>query len=100
MAELNYTQGEWKMYGECTIVDDNGNTIALVARNIKGLGGELSLQQRTANARLIAAAPEMYQALQNVHDAIENGIALQGIHFYKDEMLAIGKVLAAIDGEG
>lgn len=57
-----HTPGPWKAEGWKGIVvnDSNGHTLALAP------GCSYSIEEMAANARLIAAAPDLLEALQNV----------------------------------
>ena len=64
---MNYTKGEWRVTGEC--FHDNIGAYRLVLGANDELIGHLwpnSNPQTEANAQLIAAAPDMYEALKVV----------------------------------
>lgn len=73
-----HTEGPWKVgpmgqyiFGPDTeMVADMENPDGSVCR-MRGVGGELPIE---ANARLIAAAPELLEALESIADEIENCI--------------------------
>ena len=62
-----YTKGKWKVLpeGKEWIVDEEGFSIA---RIIDGKGKPFN----KANAHLIAAAPDMYEALKDIYDFLKS----------------------------
>ena len=90
-----FTEGKWKINEYCDVLAENNQLIALInkPRNKK---------EAQANARLIAAAPEMYQLLDNLVWYIEANQKLQK-DCYDDEISAYvtrtKELLARIDGE-
>jgi hypothetical protein len=65
---MSYTKGPWKQDKYGTIVSPNGETV-----RVKGVA--LSMyrdEEAIANTRLISAAPELLEALQNALIALEN----------------------------
>lgn len=85
-----FTKGEWKIDKDFDIYIDKNNDKQYIA--IIYFGVFFSREIR-ANARLIAAAPEMYQLL---HDELtgEAGGTLSSAHESK-----VRKLLTKIDGE-
>ncbi len=87
-----FTKGTWKLNKHFDVVSENGQFIALCCIRHKKLGYhyieniKLYNEETKANARLIAAAPEMYQHLK---------IILNG-EFSSDN---VEQLLAQIDGE-
>ena len=68
---MNYSKGEWKV--NCGI-RANGELIATteaLKRNLTKDG--YNATEEIANAHLISAAPDMYEALKDLQKAIENG---------------------------
>lgn len=59
MSEAKYTKGTWYVEGEVVVTDD------LEIAFLGGLGGDMTPEMRKANGRLIAASPEMIEALQD-----------------------------------
>lgn len=60
---MKHTPGIWKVSGESVVASNGDYCIAVVESD----GGyEAPLEQREANARLIAAAPELLEALEEV----------------------------------
>lgn len=68
--KTNYTPGEWIINNTVNaaprpfIVDKDGNTIAMLFNNDGTLPYGRTLEETTANAKLIAAAPELLEALK------------------------------------
>lgn len=68
--ETKHTKGEWIIKDEhysieSTIISDNGERIAVAKSYPKSANlNDVSESERIANAKLIAAAPEMLKALQ------------------------------------
>jgi hypothetical protein len=56
-----FTPGPWEVRGESIVTGDSQYCIAVIEDD-----GGYEAPQRTENARLISAAPEMYAALQSV----------------------------------
>lgn len=69
--EFRGTPGPWEANSRLTIADTNGEFIADAAQVQFGEGGEYSLDTAEWNARLIAAAPAMLEALQNLVNSFE-----------------------------
>lgn len=62
-----FTKGKWSVHGDWMIVDSNGRLIA----QFEPLSDDLSnvnTPESFANARLIAAAPEMYELLETIEN--------------------------------
>lgn len=76
MKEAKYTKGPWcAEFGEAYRVrsKDDGGQIAIMM-NLKGahgLGGRRTGDEVAANARLISAAPDLLEALQEIVDAAD-----------------------------
>jgi len=74
--ELKHTKGEWKIfwgnYGTyCSINKDTSCRIATIKISKKGEIGNAPIEEAHANALLIAAAPELLNALQKALEVIE-----------------------------
>lgn len=91
----NFTKGKWTiefMYGDHPIVTVNGRIVADCFNN-------------EANARLIAAAPDMYEALTECADTLEiiknSDECKETADLYQLEELihALWELLARIDGD-
>ncbi len=69
MSELKATRGKWAPYlaGERPGIDVGGESIVIfgAAGDECGIGGS-TMAERAANAHLIAAAPELYEALSSL----------------------------------
>lgn len=65
MSEAKYTKGPWYIEEDMIATDD------LEIAFLGALGGYMTMEIREANGRLIAAAPELLEALIDVMSAIE-----------------------------
>lgn len=69
MSERAHTKGPWRAvkasHGPIDILDDQGRGIVTV------YGGGVGSESKEANARLIAAAPDLYEALRWFIDDID-----------------------------
>ena len=74
---MNYTKGEWGLgslddepfaRSELSIYREDGRKIAEIMRE-----GFLAMEEAEANAYLIAAAPDMYEALKGILEDADNG---------------------------
>ena len=65
---MEYTKGEWKVeeVGDCSLIMMDNQTC--VARTFKTY---YPTEAEEANAHLIAAAPEIYEALKRLMEALE-----------------------------
>ncbi len=94
---MNYTKGEWEAYitetmpARFTICADNGNKG--IAKTV--LDNSITALEKKANARLIAAAPDMYEALK-LYQSHQQGTS--GHYCWKCAE-AIDKVLAKAEGK-
>lgn len=61
MSELKATPGEWQAR-DVFVVSDNGDAV------VTGVGKAGHDEEVRANAHLIAAAPELYEALKFMHE--------------------------------
>ena len=64
----SYTKGEWKLAKgrRDQIMTNNGILIAQMPSYIRGSAGHVPVKETEANANLIAAAPDMYEALKGL----------------------------------
>lgn len=91
MSENKWTNGPWKHYPEDNIIVSNGRMILeWQARSLA-----VSVAERDANARLIAAAPDLAEACELIVGAeiLSKTDDLQGMLMYAD---GIGKARAAL----
>lgn len=62
---MKHTQGQWKVVAQMpsgyTIENEKGQIIAIIDEN-----GDMSKEEAIANAKLIAAAPELLKALRRL----------------------------------
>lgn len=74
MTETKFTPGPWHCASKKPrqISDKRGFKIAKCLLLTKGANFELSKQEGLANAHLIAAAPELYEALEQALAAIKD----------------------------
>lgn len=65
-----HTAGPWVHHPDDNIITTHGGRLILewVARTNHRLSGETSIEERNANARLVAAAPELLEALKTLID--------------------------------
>ena len=98
MAETKFTEGPWRVLPPSVGVDlnwhvtDNGDTFVA---HVYGFGHSVD-EQSKINAHLIAAAPDLYEALTQAGDYISS------LDFIGDEnvVAAITAALAKARGEG
>ncbi len=66
MSEVKWTPGPWKLDddGSCDVLANSGELLASVYPMMS------AYRQRESNARLIAAAPELYEALWTLLDCL------------------------------
>ena len=83
----HYTKGEWKVKRQRIISVDNGNEIIATTKSPP----LMPTGQAEANAHLIAAAPDMYEALKVARNEIERLAMVTGYegeaHFPKLEQI-------------
>lgn len=84
---MKHTPGPWKRYG--SVICGGMTTIVEVYL-------EENDEETEANARLITAAPELYEALKELHDAVMNG--KDGLLLLTQELPAARVVLAKAEG--
>lgn len=79
-----FTGGEWEVWAELNVQSKTGRAICSCGVNN---GNPQSRTENIANARLIANAPAMFKALQEVYDYVQGGanftVSNQSI-FYKE----------------
>lgn len=112
---MNFTQGKWrykkgkfntdelKDFGGGSILNSDGWHIAMIHNDI-GMSDEEQEETELANANLIAASPDMYEALKAL---ISANIAYHGNEFIADNtytpltnaMKAAGLALAKAEGK-
>jgi hypothetical protein len=73
MTTINHTPGPWTIawgaYADWIESDSaDGRTIAWTCNSLDNNGEECISQEDIANARLIASAPELLQALENLYE--------------------------------
>jgi hypothetical protein len=91
---MRYTKGEWEVMGVSIVTSvrtANSRYLAPVAK-IEAL----SQVEREANARLIAAAPDMYEALKELRDSIKEEFGLATAQL--DGYIKANKALAKAEG--
>ena len=81
IMETKFTKGEWILNKDrCEIVSENdwriNGGIDIIAQCYTGFNLDGTSEECLANAKLIAAAPEMFEELDNLITALER--------FYKD----------------
>jgi hypothetical protein len=108
MAELNYTKGEWevmKWLGERRGYNVLSQTNGLIASIPMNVGLEHTMVEAQANAQLISASPNMYEALKKIQEWLMfdkeitgKDVELYNAQFIKANNLTI-KVLAKAEGK-
>lgn len=100
-----FTPGPWRVFDGDLVVAGNAQvaypaTLAF-PDNPVGLDGPYSDEQREANARLIAAAPDLYAALQTAKHVMVNVDATVGDNWreYAAAIDAARAALARVNGE-
>jgi len=76
MTKPNWTPGPWKIgsrYTENGVYDKAGNLIANTHSSHRNFDRENQIAEQNANAHLIAAAPDMYEALEDIIGDTEFG---------------------------
>ena len=84
--DTKFTPGPWVIAGHFIINEDNVDIAEIVPHNVHG--------RQIANAHLIAAAPDMYDVLRKVSEAIQYNLLDQYAAMYEIE-----KILAKARGE-
>ncbi len=78
---MNYTKGEWKqVFSTVTNIPNDAEHIVVAANSdpkklvaLTGLSGAKDEEESLANAHLIAAAPDMYLAIQHFLNHNDDG---------------------------
>ena len=103
-----FTKGTWELNKHFDVVSENGQFVALCCIRHKKLGYhyiesiKLYNEETKANARLIAAAPEMYEMITKLVDSITIVELLNRMQVVKVNPVLIEsakRLLAEIDGE-
>lgn len=95
-ALQGHTPGPWTVYTEPNCVDGNGEPIIPVhapsGRHLQVVADTYgsTTETREANARLIATAPEMLEALRKIHDEADHILGTDG-----DDPLEVARQNAA-----
>ena len=87
MSEPRFTKGEWEVtiYESETKIDLWSGDDRIYHKDINIADNEWRAEQ-VANAHLIAAAPEMYEMLENIHEILDD--EFDGVKFDIRELLA------------
>ena len=77
MTDIKFTKGEWVDNGDMetaiiTTIDRSFSHVVDICEVQTGFGGDIGIEQK-ANAHLIAAAPPMYELLDNIRILCEWG---------------------------
>jgi hypothetical protein len=97
MSKSKFTPGPWKInpINSLSIIDNSGNIFRELVCQTNGK----ERKEAFANSQLISAAPEMYEALQellHLHSCEQEGIS-SGQPTYEEWMVAYQKGIAAIE---
>ena len=63
---MKHTPGPWEVKYEFNVMDRKGRNIAACGGFMTNVDSDNVHAEKIANARLVSAAPEMYEALENV----------------------------------
>ena len=63
---MKHTPGPWTVYFEFNVKDDHGRGIAACGGHGSNRNPEQAHNENVANAKLIAAAPDLLEALKNL----------------------------------
>ena len=89
MAETKFTPGPWEAFHQLRLSIIRGQDGEHIADT--GSWRDDEIPELRANAHLIAAAPELYAALQKMVDWIDNGDEPAGAYSYAMEALAAAR---------
>ena len=97
---MKHTSGPWHVRdfdGSQWSIDASGDMTVAQALQLRPLAFDMKQEERTANARLIAAAPKLLEALQSILPFIPVTSAEEGgASAYSENVRAADKVRAAI----
>jgi hypothetical protein len=95
-TSTKHTQGPWRYEApdEVSIKDADGGRVAVCTnlRGALGMGGRRDPNEVLANARLIAAAPELLEALRKLR---RGDLHQRARHLYDEAQTAIAKATGA-----
>lgn len=107
MSNAKHTRGPWVQRGE-DILDTDGNCIVTNGKRSSALLGTHGLKERqkvdAENLRLIAAAPELLDALKNANELLTQlmpgvkHIVLQDFGFVNQTLLDVSAAIAKAEG--
>ncbi len=91
MAETPWTPGPWKNRGDDFI--DSEKTGTVIVEQINNELGELGHEEISANADLIAAAPDLYEALKAAYTVLRESDGIlrdlsRGFAYHPPEVIA------------
>ena len=96
---MTYTQGPWRVTGESgndsesEIIEASDKTIAWTASSYDDVDGEEYISDEDlANARLIAASPDLLLCLQNL---VDRGLIVNDNDHYEECITAIARATGA-----
>jgi len=72
MSEAKHTAGPWRTFNGTDVYPDDGDTAAMKHIADCSMAGSIGGDEQNANARLIAAAPDLLDALQHLSDVYEH----------------------------
>lgn len=93
-----HTPGPWRVgpVDDTLVSDASGREVAAVDGDYNNPDEWPSME---ANARLIAAAPEMYAELRKLADALNSGRQLDTMHFMPSAIARINSIVAKAEGQ-
>ncbi len=104
--KMNYTKGDWEQLGTTIVAPGkDGAIICKMAKPHPVSGmiefapldlGDEGWDLQMDNARLIAAAPDMYEALRTITEALHNGEITRAVR-YSQEIATL--ILAKAEGK-
>lgn len=85
MENTKFTPGPWKLlpYGACNVKSESGRSICTTSVYTTNTDNGEHISENEANAKLIAATPELLEALKNLINGINPQDACRGKFYTK-----------------